>query len=164
MLWEEALGVPGPGVRLPMTCRLRGGGGVRSEMRRQRDCEMALKNSWRRKENHSGRHMHEYSGGDRSQAPDWGMWQRCNSSSGTRASMGGYPRGRPWRGDCWRLQGMGTSKGRSKRSYLDSGWRRRQVSFGPWWRIGLDFIKVPGEVANKNDQRANTVVTVRNPV
>ena len=97
----------------------RGGGGVRSEMWRRRDCEMALKNSWLRKENHSGRHMHQFSGGDWSQAPDWGMWQRCGSSSGTRASMGGYPRGRPWRGDCWRLQGMGTSKGRSKRSYLE---------------------------------------------
>ena len=27
VLWEEALGVPGPGVRLQMTCKLRGGGG-----------------------------------------------------------------------------------------------------------------------------------------
>ena len=93
VLWEEALDVPGPGVRLPMTCRLGGGGG--SEMRKRRDCEMALKNSWRRKENHSDCHMHQSSGGDWSQAPDWGKWQRCGGSSGTRASMGGYPRGRP---------------------------------------------------------------------
>ena len=27
VLWEEALGVPSPGVRLQMTCRLKGGGG-----------------------------------------------------------------------------------------------------------------------------------------
>ena len=112
---------------------------MRSEMRSRRDCEMALKKSWRRKENHSGRHMHQISGGDWSRAADWGMWQRCSSSSGTRASMGGYPRGRPWRGDCWRLQGMGTSKGRSKRSYLDSGWRRRQVSFSAWCEDRIGF-------------------------
>ena len=27
ILWEEALGVPDPGIRLPMTYRLKGGGG-----------------------------------------------------------------------------------------------------------------------------------------
>ena len=66
VLWEEALGVPGPGVRLQMTCGLGGGGGggVRSEIRRRRDYEMALKNSWRRKENHSDHHVHHFSGGD----------------------------------------------------------------------------------------------------
>ena len=34
---------------------------------------------------------------------------------------------------------MGTSKGRSKRSYLDSGWRRRQVSFSPWCEDRIGF-------------------------
>ena len=52
---------------------------------------MALKNSWLGKENHSGHPMHQYSGGDSSRASDWGMWRHCGNSSGTRASMGGYP-------------------------------------------------------------------------
>ena len=122
-----------------MTCRLTDGGGGGSEMRRRRDYEMVLKSSWRRKESHSDHHMRQFSGGEWSQAPGWGMWHHCGGSSGTRASMGGYPRGRPWRGDCWRLQGMGTSKGRSRRSYLDSGWQRKQGAFSPWDedRIGL---------------------------
>ena len=142
VLWEEALGVPGPRVRLQMTCRL-GGGGVRSEMRRRRGYEMALKNSGRRKENHSDHRMRQFSGGDWSQAPHWGMWQRCGSFSGTRASMGGYPRGRPWRGACWRLQGMGTSKGRSRRSYLDSGRRTKQGSFSPRYEDRIGFSQSP---------------------
>ena len=116
---------------------------MRSEMRRRRDYEMALKNSWRRKENNSDQSMRPISRGDWSHAPDWGMWQHCGSFSGAGASMGGYPRGRPWRGVCWRLQGMGTSKGRSRRSYLDSGWRRKEGSFSPWYEDRIGFSQSP---------------------
>ena len=110
--WDLPGKVPGCGAAAPLVLGARRahhrtgpskglkGGGVRCEMRRRRDYEMALKNSWRRKENHSDHHMGQFSGGDWSQAPDLGMWQRCGSSSCTRASMGGYPRGKPWRGVC----------------------------------------------------------------
>ena len=130
-----------------------GGGRVRSAMRRQRDYEMVLKNSWRRKENHSGHPMHQYSGGDWDRAPDWGMWRQCGSSSGTRASMGGYPRGRPWRGDCWRLQGTGTSKGRSRKYCPELGWRRKQVSYSPWYEDRIGFSQNPW----RNCDRKRTV-------
>ena len=61
----------------------------------------------------------------------------------TRTSMGGYPRGRTWRGNCWRLQEMGTSKGWSSRSYLDSGWRRKQGSFSHWYDDRIGFSQSP---------------------
>ena len=41
------------------------------------------------------------------------------------------------------LQGMGTSKGRSRRSYVDSGWRRKQGSFSPWYEDRMWFSQSP---------------------